>query len=313
LFFVFACLSSETAVMIRDSMQTSSSAGSSPFSAHQRDFSANRYVYPVLSRRAGGVSVGVNLNPDKFCNFRCIYCQIDRTMPSEAETVDLDRLSEELDRMVEEVASGRIFEGPRFRNTPPSFRRFNDIAFSGDGEPTACPNFDRAVDVCAEIRRRRKLDDVKLVLITNATLFHQPRVREALRTLDENNGEIWAKLDAGTEGYYEAVDRSAAPWRRILDNLREAALARPIVIQSLFLRMHDQAPPSAELEAYCERLREIAATGGRIKLVQVHTIARLPTEPWATALADAEVDAIADMVRCRTELPVAAFYGNSGQ
>ena len=290
-------------------MQDPSPSGSPLFAAHSRGFAANRYVYPVLSRRAGGISIGVNLNPDKFCNFDCIYCQIDRTTPGEAEPVDLTKLADELDRMVVQVASGDIFTGPRFRDTPLSLRRLNDIAFSGDGEPTACPDFDRAVNVCADVRRRRKLDDVKLVLITNATLFHQPRVRQALKTLDANNGEIWAKLDAGTEDYYRLVDRSAVPWQRILDNLREAAIVRPIVVQSLFLRIHGEPPSPAELAAYCDRLREIVAAGGRIKLVQVHTIARPPAEPWATPLANADVDAIAEIVRRRTELPVAGFYG----
>jgi wyosine [tRNA(Phe)-imidazoG37] synthetase (radical SAM superfamily) len=308
-------------------MTSSASADNPLFAAHSREFAAYRCVYPVVSRRAGGISIGVNLNPDRFCNFHCVYCQIDRTAPAPRkgtvpfssnenrdsppviESVDLNRLADELDRMVAEVVSGRIFEGPRFCNTPAALRRLNDIAFSGDGEPTACPDFDRAVDICAEVRRRHNLDQVKLVLITNATLFHRPRVRRALETLDANNGEIWAKLDAGSEEHYRLVDRSAVPWRRILDNLREAAVARPIVIQSLFLRMHGKGPAAAELEAYCERLREIVAAGGRIKLVQVHTIARPPAESWATALADAEVDAIADLVRSRTGLPVAAFYG----
>jgi len=290
-------------------MQEPSLSGSPIFAAHPREFTANRYVYPVLSRRAGGISIGVNLNPDKFCNFRCIYCQIDRTIPGETDAVDLTTLADELDRMVELVTSGGIYGRTRFRHTPAPLRRLNDIAFSGNGEPTACANFDRAVDVCANVRRRRRLDDVKLVLITNATLFHQPRVRQALETLDANNGEIWAKLDAGAEDYYRIVDRSTVPWRRILDNLREAAIVRPIVIQSLFLRIHGQSPPAAELDAYCDRLREITAAGGRIKLVQVHTVARRPAETWATALSDAEVDAIAELVRRRTELPVAAFYG----
>ena len=50
---------------------------------HERSFEANRFVYPVLSRRAGGLSVGINLNPDKICNFDCIYCQVDRVSPAE--------------------------------------------------------------------------------------------------------------------------------------------------------------------------------------------------------------------------------------
>ena len=90
-------------------MQEPSLSGSSIFAAHPREFTANRYVYPVLSRRAGGISIGVNLNPDKFCNFRCVYCQIDRTEPGDDKPVDLADLAEELDRMVELVVSGDIY------------------------------------------------------------------------------------------------------------------------------------------------------------------------------------------------------------
>ena len=38
------------------------------FHDHRRELGDNLYVYPVISRRAGGLSVGVNLNPDKVCN-----------------------------------------------------------------------------------------------------------------------------------------------------------------------------------------------------------------------------------------------------
>ena len=314
---------------------------------HPRSFAANRYVYPVLSRRAGGISIGVNLNIDKACNFRCIYCQVDRTEHREREFVGLEPLAAELDQMIELVTSGRIYEGTQFRDTPASLRRLNDIALSGDGEPTSYSNFDRVVDLCAEVRRRHGLTDMKLVLITNASLLHRPRVRKALLTLDANGGEIWGKLDAGTEDYYRLVDRSSVPWRQILDNLRETAIVRPIVIQSLFMRIHGNPPSQAELEAYCDRLAEIAAAksdakgsgpcfrptffaegdasrpkngpdpglcsppgGGRIKLVQVHTVARKPSEDWVGPLSNEEVDAAAELVRRRTGLTVAGFYGN---
>jgi len=115
------------------------------FEAHPRSFRGNRYVYPVLSRRAGGVSIGVNLNPDKRCNFDCIYCQVDRAEPVKGEAVDLDRLTAELDAMVRLVVSGRIYEETEFRQAPPALRRLNDIALSGNGEPTACDRFEEAV------------------------------------------------------------------------------------------------------------------------------------------------------------------------
>ncbi len=279
------------------------------FAAHPRDFKSNLYVYPVLSRRAGGISIGVNLNRNKFCNFHCIYCQVDLAEPGEDDLVDLERLREELDWTVELVTSGRIFADQQFSGTPEPLRRLNDIAFSGDGEPTAYRNFAQAVATSAEVRSSRKLDDVKLVLITNASLLHRWNVMPGLEILDQNNGEIWAKLDAGTEAYYRRVVRSAVPFKQILENLRDAARARPIVIQSLFMRINDEPPPGEEIDAYCRRLQEIVAAGGKIKLVQIHTVARRPAESWVTPLANAEVDSIAESVRRQTALSVAAFYG----
>ena len=278
------------------------------FASHPRAFEGNRYVYPVVSRRAGGVSIGVNLNLDKVCNFDCIYCQVNRSEPGEKEFVDLARLDAELDAMVRRIVSGVIYEDPAFRSTPLPLRRLNDIALSGDGEPTTYRNFDEVASLCAEVRRRHGLDDLKLVLITNATMFHRPHVQRGLEILDAANGEIWAKLDAGTEEYFRLVARTAIPFRRILDNLLAAARVRPIVIQSLFMRIHGEAPPPAEQAAYCGRLTDITSAGGHIKLVQLHTLARPPAESYVTALSNEELDALASLVREQTGLPVAVYH-----
>src|SRR5258708_992676 len=154
--------------------------------AHRRTYADNLYVYAVVSRRSKGVSIGLNLNPDKVCNFDCVYCQVDRTTPGGPRDVDLSRLGEELDEMLGLVVSGGLFEIDRFRSTPPTLRRLNDIAFSGDGEPTTCPVFPEAVRLAADARSRHHLDSTKLVLITNASQLHKLRVREALRVLHEN-------------------------------------------------------------------------------------------------------------------------------
>ncbi|MGI9456769.1 MAG: radical SAM protein, partial [Aeoliella sp.] len=107
---------------------------------HERSFAANRFVYPVLSRRSRGISVGVNLNPDKICNFDCIYCQVDRTRQSETRFVETEGLVRELKDVLRLVATGEIYETPKFANVPTELRRLNDIAFSGDGEPTTYKN-----------------------------------------------------------------------------------------------------------------------------------------------------------------------------
>ena len=281
------------------------------YTQHQRTFEGNRFVYPVLSRRSKGLSIGVNLNPDKICNFDCIYCQVDRRTESETRFVETERYCTELDHMLDLCASGEIFQTEKFITTPEHLRRVNDIAFSGDGEPTTYRNFDTLIQQSAEIKRRHGLDQVKMVLITNATMFHRPHVQRGLEILDANQGEIWAKLDAGTESYYHLIERTKIPFRRVLDNLLLAARARPIVIQSMFLKMLETAPTQEEIAAYCQRLNAIIAAGGRIRLVQIYTVARRPAESIVTPLADAEVDHIAQTVRQQTGLPAEVYSGSS--
>src|SRR5437868_13361148 len=112
---------------------------------HPRRFEENRFVYPVLSRRSEGISIGVNLNPDKVCNFDCIYCQVDRTTQSETQFVETKQLLEELEDTLRQVVSGQLFEHPQFKDTPPHFGRPNDNEFSGVGEPTTYRNFDELI------------------------------------------------------------------------------------------------------------------------------------------------------------------------
>ena len=264
---------------------------------HPRSWHDNKFVYPVLSRRSQGISIGVNLNPDKVCNFDCIYCQVDRRSEAETKFVETDQLLVEIDHMLSLVTSGALFEDQAFRTVPAERRRLNDIAFSGDGEPTTYRNFDEIIAAVADLKRRHTLPHVKMVLITNASMFHKPAVERGLAILDENDGEIWAKLEAGTDEYFQLVERTKVPFRRVLDNITAAAKIRPLVMQSLFMRIIGSAPPGPEIDAFCDRLAEIVASGGNLKLVQVYTVARPPAESFVTPLTDAELEVIAAKVR----------------
>jgi wyosine [tRNA(Phe)-imidazoG37] synthetase (radical SAM superfamily) len=281
----------------------------SPHTDHPRLFQNNKFVYPVLSRRSRGISVGVNLNPDKVCNFDCIYCQVDRRSEAATRFVETERLLRELDETLGLVTTGALYRDERFAAIPEPLRRLNDIAFSGDGEPTTFRNIDRIAEDVAALKRRRGLDVVKLVLITNVSMFHRPSVQRALATFDANNGEVWAKLDAGTESSYRRIDRTTIPFARILANLRDVARVRPLVIQSLFMRLEGVGPSADEVAAYCDRLREILSAGGSLRRVQVYTVARRPAESYVAPLAPAEVDAIAAEVRIKVGVPVEAYYG----
>ena len=185
------------------------------------------------------------------------------------------------------------------------------MAFSGDGEPTTYKNFDEIIAACADVKLQLGMTQVKMVLITNASMFQRPHVVRGLELLDANQGEIWAKLDAGTEEYYRRIERTPIRFQQILDNLTAAARVRPIVIQSLFMRVAGEPPAPHELAAWCDRLSEILAAGGRIRLVQVYTVARRPAESEVTPLSDREVDEIVQLVKSRLRLDALPYYGTT--
>ncbi|MEZ4268199.1 MAG: radical SAM protein [Myxococcota bacterium] len=287
-----------------------SGAGVPAFFDHRRRFDELRYVYPVVSRRAGGLSIGLNLNPDKVCNFDCVYCQVDRHVPPQVRTVDPARVAEELVAMLDATESGRLWELPRFASTPPQLRGLHDFALSGDGEPTTSPHFERVVSDLIALKRARGLDAVKIVLITDAACLHHAPVRRALAQMDGAQGEVWAKLDAGTEAFYRRVARTRVPFSRILKNLALTAAERPLTIQSLFFAWDGQAPPDAEIDAWIERVVAVEAQG-TVAEVQVYTVARTPAEPACAALPVDALERIAERLRARSRAPVTVHGGGA--
>ena len=256
------------------------------------------------------MSLGVNLNPDKICNFDCVYCEVDRLTPARRKDLDMDLLDKELGLLLDLATSGEIYDIPPFDSARPEQRRLNDIAFSGDGEPTTAREFAEVVARVASLKKQRGLDLVKLVLITDSSRLQAPEVVKGLETLMANQGEIWAKLDAGTEAFYREICRSQVPFQKILDNLLATARRWPILIQTLFLSWKGQGPSAAEVAAYCDRLEAILAQGGRLRAIQLYTVARPTPEPQARPLPRRDMDALAALVGARLPgLPVEVYYG----
>src|SRR5438270_11887785 len=83
-----------------------------------RDFLGNRFVYVVVSSRARGLSIGVNMNPDKRCSFDCVYCEVNRTTAPSDLKIDIDVLARELQRTLAVVASGGLHELESYRHVP---------------------------------------------------------------------------------------------------------------------------------------------------------------------------------------------------
>lgn len=265
---------------------------------HPREHEDFAYAYAVVSRRSGGVSIGVNLNPDKACNFDCPYCQVDRSVLPARGKIDLDRLVYEVRALVLATDEQGVSRLPRFSALPAERRRLRDVALSGDGEPTMAPEFPEACRRLRDLQKAARAGtlaredgsatgsrtpagtgfraDFKLILITNATLLDREPVRRGIGFLLEEMGEVWAKLDAGSEAWYQRVNVSKVSLDRVQEGITALGRVHPVTLQSFFCRLGGEAPSTLEMDRYLGRLQAMKAAGARIREVQLHTLARKP-------------------------------------
>ena len=271
-----------------------------------RDFSVNRFVYTVVSSRARGLSVGVNMNPDKYCNFDCGYCEVNRDEPPREALLNVAVMAEELEQTLELVQSSQIRKRPCYRNVPDELLKLRHVALSGDGEPTLCPCFLEAVQVVVHIRARGKFPFFKIVLITNASALNLPDVDEGLRSFTPRD-EIWVKLDAGTQEYMDSVNKAGCTIEQVVANILRLARQRPVIIQSLFPSLNGAEPLESEIEAYVERLTELKGGGAQISLVQVYSATRPTPHSECGHLSLRSLSHIARRVREATGLKAEVF------
>ena len=269
-----------------------------------RDFLGNRFVYAVISSRAGGLSLGVNMNPDKYCNFKCTYCEVDRRQPSRENKLEVDVMAMELRKTLACIQSGHLVERPWFHSLPSELLRMRQVALSGDGEPTLAPNFVEAVE--AVVRVRALGGFFKIVLITNGTGLDQPPILQGLEHLTKSD-EIWIKLDGGTQEFIDLVNCPNVPLEKILSNILLVGRLRPVVIQSLFPAIHGEEPPFEEIKEYALRLKELKAGGAQISLVQIYSAARPGINAECGHLPLRVLSQIAQTVRQMTGLRTEVF------
>ena len=266
----------------------------------------NRFVYTLISQRARGLSIGINLNPDKRCNFDCVYCEVNRGEPGRETRVDIPVMSEELDRLLRLVREDKLRDLAAFSHLPSDLLQLKEIALSGDGEPTLCPNLYEVVRHVAFTRSRGSIPFFKIVFITNAAGLDSPEVMRSLEFLAPED-EIWAKLDAGTQEYMDKVNRAEVPLWKILANILAVGKLRPIVIQSLFPLIRGEPPTAEEIEQYVRRLKELTVAGARIAMVQVYSAHRPPHRPDCEHLPLKDLSYIARRVREATGLKAEVF------
>lgn len=264
---------------------------------HDRGAAGLTYVYPVVSRRGGGLSIGVNLNPNAACNWQCAYCQVPGLSRGVGPPIDQGLLRRELDAMLASVVEGDFLE----RAVPAPFRRLNDVAFSGDGEPTSSPDFDAAVTIVLErLQARRLLGSIQVIVITNGSCARRPRVAAAFERLAGANGQIWFKLDAGSRGDFARTNGVALDPEAHVARLVHAAARCPTWVQTCLFARDGQPPTAASIDRYVALVERAGALGATLAGVHLYSLARPSRQPEGerlTALTATDLEPIAARLR----------------
>ncbi len=268
---------------------------------HRRDSAGLRYVYPVVSRRAGGVSIGINLNVNNACNWACLYCQVENLTRGGPPPIDPDLLADEFSYFLNQALHGDFM----VRQVPPEARKLVDVAFSGNGEPTSAPEFAEAVRRVGMVLEQFSLRGALPVrLITNGSLLHRLEVQTGIRLLGDLGGEVWFKLDRAGPDEIAEINGVPAQADRVARNLALCAGLAPTWVQTCWFALDGRSPSAASRAAYCDLLKPLA---GKLAGIHLYGLARPSMQPAAarlSRLSAQELEAFAGEVNEKTGIRV---------
>ncbi len=246
---------------------------------HNRDVTGMTYIYPVVSRRAQGVSVGINLNVNNACNWRCIYCQVPNLTRGGPPAIELAQLKQELNSMMQALLHGDFMQ----RYVAETDRRLMDIAFSGNGEPTTCKQFGEVLDIVAEVMQQYDLiqQDVKVRLITNGSQMDKVEVQAWMKKLAQINGEVWFKIDAGNRAGFARINDIQMTPEAHIKRLKTCAALCPTLVQTCMFALDGIAPSEADIADYLALIKQVSS---EIKGVHLYSVARPSYQPEAPRL-----------------------------
>ena len=252
---------------------------------HSRDSAGMRYVYPVVSRRAGGVSVGINLNPNNACNWRCIYCQVPDLKRGGPPPLDLALLERELNVFLHGAIAGDFLA----TRVPTGSRRLVDVAFSGNGEPTSAREFPAAVELAARVKAAHGLGrETPLRLITNGSLLDRKAVQTGIAQLGRAGGEVWFKCDTGTAAGLARINGTRTQPDVVARRLACCVELAPTWVQTCLFLIDGEAPAEPDISAWLALLAPLApALAG----VHLYSLARPSQQEEASRLG--RMDAVA--------------------
>jgi wyosine [tRNA(Phe)-imidazoG37] synthetase (radical SAM superfamily) len=261
---------------------------------HNRDVSGMKYVYPVVSRRAGGVSIGINLNTNNACNWRCIYCSVPNLSRGTPPPIEMHVLENELRTFLNDVMHGDFMQ----THVAEADRTLMDIAFSGNGEPTSAKEFPAVLKLVENILRDfNLLGNIKVRLITNGSLMDKADILTSMRHLAECNGEVWFKLDAGTKEGIARINAVNLNPQSHLERLKKCAAACPTYIQTCMFAIDGQPPTEQAILDYLTLISQVKEVVAGVHLYGLARPSYQVEAPRLSRLSEDWLENVASRIR----------------
>lgn len=253
------------------------------------------YVYVARSRRAGGLSLGVDLTPHGHCSFSCIYCQASHPIIRDPDLrVDVELLR----------------QGLRDRLSSPEASELRDLVLAGSGEPSGAIGFPAALQAIHTVCLETGFDRPRRIF-TNGRHFGSPEVAQALSTWIDSGGEVWVKVDGASSETLSLINGRTIDAAAHLSAIWSFARQHPIGVQSLFVE--GEGLPSADDVAagVIEAIGTAVEQGAKVNAVHLLTLARPPSDSSQAArlrpVSAERLEGFASRLRDRTHLSVTIY------
>ena len=230
-----------------------------------------KYLFgPVYSRRLGH-SLGIDLLPPKICTLNCVYCEVGPTTEltcERKEYVPTEEILKEIDQVLEQGTGGRPIDV---------------FTLTAMGEPTLHTGIGKII---AYLKGKTSKP---VAVLTNGTLFFDPKVRAELSAADI----VIPSLDAARQESFERVNQPASMvnLEQVIEGL---ALFRrefrgELWLEILLVRdMNDSLEDFVALQQAVRKINPVR--------IQLNTVARPPMDGRARPVTREKMEQAAAML-----------------